>query len=285
MKVVIKPKTDDITKQNWAKGSPRLVSFGFGTDLHYADIVDTYSYHQRDGYNKLSDAVIFWKKRSLDFVMMNGDYVDDQFGIYGTSRSLALNLADLTRIESVFSGLSVPRKYLFGNHDMISMSKTDFIGGTTMPAKNYSWDQNGIHFIAIDADFYADTDGTDYDKSNFTHLIEFVPPSERTWLTSDLAATSLPCVVFCHMSLDNDGSNLNVDNAPAVRTILEGSGKVIAVITGHEHVNRKTIINSIPYYSMAAMTTGVYPLNAYAVVDVYNNKIIIKGQGSQTSYN
>lgn len=284
--LTIKPKVDGNSGYfaKISKGSPVLATFGFGTDLHSADIPNLYGYNQRDGAPKLQDAVNFWNTITLDFVMLNGDYVDDAFGSFGTSRSLAANLADLDRIEVIFSKVSVPRKYLFGNHDMISMSKANFIAHTSMPAKNYSWDINGIHFIALDADFSADTDGTDYDTSNFTQLIEFIPPGERTWLASDLAATSLPCVVFCHMSLDNDSSNLNVDNAPAVRTILEASGKVIAVITGHEHTNRKSVINGIPYYSMMAMTTGTYPTNAYAVVNVYSNKIVVKGQGGQTSY-
>ena len=54
-------------------------------------------------------------------------------------------------------------------------------------------------------------------------------------------------------------------NAAAVRKVLEASGKVRAVITGHQHDGGQCKVNGIPYYTLRAMVEGPAPAsNSYA---------------------
>jgi alkaline phosphatase len=77
-----------------------------------------------------------------------------------------------------------------------------------------------------------------------------------------------------------------VKNAPAVRKVLEGSGKVIAVFQGHNHHGAYRRINGIPYFTMRGMVEGPgLKNNAYAVVRISPDGAIgIRGFGEQPSY-
>lgn len=266
-----------------------LVSFGFGTDLHYGLINNYAGRYPQDGDDKLTDAVNLWNTKSLNFSLINGDYIDAGHIAYTPERTQAEALVDLQYIETVYDNFSGTRYYSFGNHDTDKMSKAIFITNTAMPSKYYYFDINGIRFIVLDATFLSDSDTADFDTGNqdpANHLTDYVPPTERTWLNSTLSGAPGKVIVFCHQSLHSDSDPLSVNNASVVRGIIETYGNVLAVITGHEHINLKTVINGIPYYSMNAMTAGAYPANAYAVIKVYASNIVkIIGYGSQTSYN
>lgn len=120
---------------------------------------------------------------------------------------------------------------------------------------------------------------------NFRWNVNFVPPGERAWLEADLAAADLPTLVFCHYRLDASGGDYAVNNATAVRSILEASGKVKAVFTGHQHINGFVKVNGIPYCLMMAMTEGQYPTTAHSLIKVFDSgRIVISGEGQQWSY-
>jgi predicted phosphodiesterase len=262
-----------------------LVTFGYGTDLHYADAnnygsppIDKYL---RDGDNKLDDAVTYWNSESLAFVMFGGDFID---GLYRTG---AQNLTDLSYIQSRFDLLTHQKYYVFGNHDMDKLTKAQFMSGTGMTEKYYYFDKNGVRFIVLDACYRSDSDSDDFSAGNFSSdaLKEFVPPNERAWLTNTLGSAPGKCLIFTHQSLYDETYNMCINNAQAVRSILEASGKVLAVISGHEHIDQEVTVNGIPYYNMRAMTRQAYPANAYAKIEVYADKLVIHGQGNQASYN
>lgn len=254
-----------------------LVVFGFATDVHCNDRADDVGggYYYRDAVEKMAAAVATWNRRDLSFVMFGGDFID------GALHSQAL--IDISAIEAAYAASTAPRYYVFGNHCMDALSKSEFIANTGMDSAYYSFDSGGVHFVVLDGCYTADDDAAHYNAGNYNWTIAYINPAQRAWLAADLAATSLKTVVFCHQRL-NGSTDYNIKNAAAVRSILEASGKVIAVINGHEHVNGFASVNGIPYYEMEAMLDGDFPINAYAVVSVYPTSIKIQGFGSQISY-
>ena len=266
-----------------------LVSFGFGSDLHYGTINDYAGRYPSDGDSKLTDAVTDWNAESLDFAFFNGDYTDNGHIAFTPETDHATALVNLAYIETVYDDFVGTRYYSLGNHDTDKLSKAEMIANTAMTAKYYSFTVNTIKFIVLDATYLSDDDADDFDSGNQdpgNHLTDWIPPIQRTWLDTELSTATGKVVVFCHQSLHSDVDNLSVNNASVVRGILETYGNVIGVISGHEHINLLTTINSIPYYSMDAMTSGAYPANAYAVIRILSNDVIkIEGRGTQTSYN
>ena len=148
---------------------------------------------------------------------------------------------------------------------------------------NYSFDQNGIHFVILDACFRED--GVPYGSKNFDWRDTEIPKDQRDWLASDLAASSRPTLVFVHQRLDIEG-DFGVKSASSVRKILEESGNVLAVFQGHSHENEHAEINGIHYCTLAAMIEGSGPDNsAYGILSVYEDGTLkLKGFRKQKDY-
>jgi 3',5'-cyclic AMP phosphodiesterase CpdA len=254
-----------------------LVTFGLATDIHYADRATSGTRYYRHGLPKMQDAVASWVAAGAGFAIEIGDLTDH----YGAG-SAAIALADLGTIDAAFSGVG-ETFYAFGNHCQDKLTKAEIIAATSMPAPYYSFDRGGVHFVVLDSNYSADSDGASYGAGGFAWDVNFIPPTERAWLEADLAATEFPTLIFCHYRLHASGQYY-VNNASAVRAIMEASGKVKGVFTGHNHINDFDVVNGIPYFAMMAMTEGAYPTNAYAVVRVMSDgAVVIDGYGQQVS--
>ena len=257
------------------------VKFGFCTDLHYADrpTSGANTRYYRDAPDKLGDIVEALKDDTLSFFLFCGDLIDHA----GLSKEQAKT--DLEYIESVFAAINQRRRFVFGNHCLDALSKSEFMEHVPMEAGYYSWDIGGMHFVVLDACYYDDDDDAHYDSGNFVHTDTWIPPAQRSWLVDDLAATDLPTIVFCHQRLSAEGGHW-LNNAAQVRGILASSGRLIGVFDGHSHVNAYEVVNGIPFYTMMAATEDPYPTNAWAVITVYPSTGVIEvdGRGQQTSY-
>jgi alkaline phosphatase len=108
-----------------------------------------------------------------------------------------------------------------------------------------------------------------------------IPSAERDWLATDLKATNKKTICFVHQRLD-PAKNYTIKSAPAVRKILEDSGKVLAVFQGHAHVNNLAVINGIRYWTLSAMVDG--PV-AYSILEIKaDNSIHLTGFRGHKSY-
>ncbi len=241
------------------------MQFGLVTDIH-----QDAGLHP-DGDNKLGIAVTEWNLKEVDFAIEVGDFITS-------------DPADLPVIEAAYTSVSSPRYYVMGNHELINLSKAQFIAGTGMTEAYYSFDVASYHFVVLDACYYDDDDGAEYDSGNFDWRDTYINPGQRTWLTNDLVSTDLKTFVFCHQRLDGVG-DAYVNNAAAVRSILEDSGKVLAVFMGHGHTNALVTINGIDYYEMEDLVADTYPASTFAIVKVFDDDSLqIRGYGLQDSY-
>ena len=92
-----------------------------------------------------------------------------------------------------------------------------------------------------------------------------------------------PVLIFIHQLLGGSvDETLFVNNHEEIRTILEESGRVLAVFQGHHHAGDYIEINSIPYITIQGAVEGEYAENtSYAVVEVLeDNTIRIDGFGN-----
>ena len=121
-------------------------------------------------------------------------------------------------------------------------------------------------FLTLDACFREDS--TPYSRKNFDWQDANLPKSELTWLESELSKASGPVVVLAHQRLDMDKAHA-VRNAAEVRSLLEKSGKVLAVFQGHSHKNDYQQINGIHYTTLVAMVEGSgLENNGYSLLDI-----------------
>jgi len=270
------------------------VKFALFTDLHYGDIDnygsgETYKYC-REGAIKLQKAVNEWG--DLDFAICLGDYIDNGQGPPDGYVPEQINnpqaTTDLRYIQSIYEVFTKDRHMVLGNHDPDRFTKDEFIAEVDMTTNYYYFDKRGIRFIVLDDEYFADDDNASYENSNYwvdDEAKSYVPPTQRIWLDTALSTAPGKCIVFTHHVLDEDGgSYFRIINRAVVIGIIETYDNVLAVFNGHEHINRKATINSIDYYTMEAMTKNAYPLAAYGIISILNNKVTIEGFDGQTSY-
>ena len=255
--------------------SPGPLRFGLMTDLHYADRVKAGSRYYRDSLSKAGGSIGLFNAQKVDLIIETGDFKDQ-----AVSADEASTISYLRAVEAVFQQFNGPTYHVLGNHDMDSISKSQFLAnventGIAQDRSYYSFDVKGVHCVVLDANF--NSDGSDYDHGNFNCNDANIPKVELDWLGNDLAAAKGPAIIFLHQLLDGQGS-VYVKNAGDVRRILEDSGKVAAVFQGHHHSGSYNLINGIHYYTLKAMIEGPFPENnAYAIVEMSDNGITITG--------
>ena len=251
-----------------------LVRFGIVTDLHYADRKPLgrgkTARHYRESIKKLSVAVGAFNGVKLDFAIELGDIIDRTAGKDAT-------LAALDRIEKEFAKFDGQRYHVPGNHDFGCLTEEEFYsrtpnGGKVIGKGYYSFVRKGVTFIVLDGCYTSDA--KHYSPAvSWSWTDSNIPPDEMEWLGRELAAAQGHVVVFCHQRLDPASERHHLmKNAAEVRSVLEKSGKVRAVLTGHEHTGGQSVVNGIPYYTLAAMVSGSGAAsNSFAEAAVYPN--------------
>jgi len=248
------------------------VRFGLVSDLHYGDIPDETAPFEvggqrfcRESKRKLAEAVRVFNARKVDFAIELGDFKDFSHDRVGT-------IAHLEDIERTFAGFNGPRYHAFGNHDFDCLTPEDLAprllnDGQPMTRGYYSFVKKGVTFIVLDACYDS---GLKHYACNNPWFDSNVPAEELDWLKRILAAAPGSAVVFCHQRLDPSASPRHlVRNAAAVREILEKSGKVKSVFTGHQHMGSVFDHNGIIYYSIIAQALDSGPrANSFAEVAI-----------------
>ena len=247
-----------------------LVRFGLVADLHYADIdpmkEGKSARHYRESLAKLTEAVETFNWRRPDFVVELGDFKD-------MTRDRDATLAALDRIEAAFAKFKGLRYHVAGNHDFDCLSPEEFFsrtlnGGKVCGKGYHSFICNGVTFIVLDGCYTSDM--KHYCRAN-PWMDANIPPDEMEWFGRELSGAKGHAIVLCHQRLDPAAERRHlVKNAADVRSLLERSGKVRAVVTGHQHTGGSSVVNGIPYYTLAAMVTGTGPMaNCYAEAALY----------------
>ena len=239
-----------------------LLRVGLMTDLHYADKPPTKTRFYREALAKLDEAVEVMNREKPALVVELGDFIDQ-------ADSVDREIEWLRTMESRFARLSMPRHYVLGNHCVGTLTKQEFAANTKASGSFESFEAGGVTFVILDSCFRSD--GTPYSRKNFDWKDTNVPKDELAWLESQLSKASGPVIVFAHQRLDADKAH-TVQNAAEVRSLLEKSGKVLAVFQGHSHKNDYQQIASIHYTTLVAMVEGSgAENNGYTMLDVLSD--------------
>jgi 3',5'-cyclic AMP phosphodiesterase CpdA len=291
-----------------AKDNQPLVKVGIITDMHHTSKADTPTRKYSAAQAKMETFIKAMKQEKPDFVVEMGDFVDTL--AKGTDPA-----KNLSEIEALFCSYGA-QYHVLGNHEFDNLTR-EFVlkslnnTGIDQGQTYFSWDKGGVHFVVLDADYTPAEPHRAYDMNTpedtfWTWKDTFVPAEELEWLKKDLSATKLPTVVFTHQTLDRvDDQDHTIKNASAVRRILEDSGKVLAVFSGHDHAGGYANIRGIHYIIMNG-NVGVNDSrpwevtsskegfdtkldNQYGLLEIYaegakNFRIKLAGSGRQASY-
>lgn len=212
----------------------KVVRFGICTDIH-KDIM-------HDSDQRLQTFVNKMNEKDVDFIVQLGDFAQPQD--YNVS------------FFNIWNSFKGPSHHVLGNHDMDNTQGEKFSREYTvkylgMPARYYSFDVKGYHFVVLDGN-----DKRDPPQKGYSH---YIGTEQMTWLKKDLAQTELLVVVLSHHSIE-DPEREGVDNGNEVRKILEEANlesegkKVIVCFSGHHHIDYATSINGIYYIQINSMS-------------------------------
>ena len=205
-----------------------------------------------------------------DFVVVLGDVIEDE--------SPSADLANFTKAADILSGLDMPVRYVFGNHDLVHLTHDQLLTVSGESTLNSSFDADGWHLVRLHstASFTpADNSGTRY------RLRGEIAPEDLEWLDQDLAAASGPALVFTHFApadlnlagqfwFGRSPDMAMLANRAEVRDVLE-SRDVAMAMNGHVHWNNHTVHNGISYITIQSLVENTAndgePAGAWALVE------------------
>jgi 3',5'-cyclic AMP phosphodiesterase CpdA len=267
---------------------------GSRTELLFGLIADLHHNFMPHAELRLQAFLEEASRRRPDFVIQLGDF------FHGYSQQLTDQ--QKTYLE-MWNSAPFTRHNVLGNHEMDSCPKQFAMGLLEMPKPYYSFDLKGFHFVILDC-MHVLTDGryVDYDSGNYHRFEEanknWVDPDQLAWLKSDLKHTNLPTVVFTHPSLQPYWEKDSAITAGSVRNTLAdanreaGRQKVVACLSGHEHIDfyalsrdiNYVIVNSASYYSVGnngELTKYRDPLFTFVTLDARSKTLRIEGRHSE----
>lgn len=182
-----------------------------------------------------------------DLVVEMGDRINDVDR--DTDMALTREVAEL------FTGLSLPRVHLLGNHETAKMTPADAETALGQSLASHSRDLGGFHLVFWNADVRVQQ-GPSF----------VITEADLAWLAADLAATERPTILFSHLPLDDSSMSGNFyfervayglghyRNGAAGRQVIERSGKVVLCLAGHVHWNRHTAVDGVHHIAIQSLT-------------------------------
>lgn len=217
-----------------------------------------------------------------EFVINLGDLIEDV-------NNRETDLRYFRETVQLLSPLTMPAYTLIGNHDVRTLTDQDMREILNYKRLYYSFDHGDFHFIALS---FTMTGNHTVDLED---IKAEVLPDQLEWLANDLSTTSKPTIVFIHYGLADDDMKGNfwfnddpdyglLHNRAKVRRILEDSGKVRAVISGHQHWNRMKVHNGIPYFVVTSLVENFQndgiAAEAHTIVTVTDEQIVVDVKGN-----
>ncbi|MCK4958798.1 MAG: metallophosphoesterase [Planctomycetes bacterium] len=267
-------------------------SFGVLADVQYAEADCRDGMDMRGSIVKLADCVAEFNTRDLAFVIQLGDFVN------GSEDAKAAE-AELDRVLEIFARLKADGRHVLGNHDFFSFDRPAMPAKLGMERAYYDFEKDNWRFVVLDEMDLAISGGWGETSENYrrgreildglikdgaANALEYngaMGAAQIEWLDGvlgDADERKQNVMVFGHLPLTPAGDKYDLWNSDEVIAVLESHECVVTHMSGHRHPGGYSEQNGIYYVTIEAMVTES-PKNAYAVVDVYGDRIEIEGFG------
>ena len=254
--------------KDWAvlvrKPSAGKAKFRFGViaDVQVADYEKRGNRDYPRGYASLAKAVEDLNGRDLAFVIQLGDLVDSHEIAEGQTQT------PLAKVLPIYNRLRAPTHHVIGNHDKFKFDRGELVEKLGMPSAYYHFALAGWRFVVLD--------GTD---AGYGAL----GGTQKQWLRRTLraaAAAGERVIVLSHFPARLNQAEGKAPD-PVLRLIRE-PGNVVAYLAGHHHRGGYARAAGIHHVTIQGMVEAPQR-NAYAVVEVYDDRLEIRGVGKVTS--
>lgn len=282
------PGKNEITDRKTGKNPKPLFSFGLIADIQYADTDPAGTRYYRESSGKLKEALDSMKYDSAEFIINLGDIIDRDF-------------VSFKPVLKIIDDSGLPVHHITGNHDYnVEPGLRKKLPLKIPPKGYYSFTRNKFRFIFLNGNeisIFA-TDNTKKEneaalyiealrKSGNKNAIEWnggIGKNQLFWLEKELERSEEKAekvFIFCHYPVWPENQH-NLLNYREVLSRLKKHNNIIAWINGHNHTGNYGNINKTHFITIKGMVETVNT-NSWAVVEVFPDKIIIKGYGREKS--
>jgi len=264
-----------------------LFSFGIIADVQYCNCDPVGSRFYRNSLSKLRLAVNSLSHDSAEFLVNLGDLIDRDF----TSFKPVMDIIDSSGLKTY---------HCTGNHDYSVENRYKRRLPVPMPSKAgyYSFVNRNFRFIILNGNelsIYASTNKssirqaqnyiTALKNEGSINAIDWnggVSTGQLSWLDNQLdeaTRNNEKVLIMCHFPVYPENIH-NLLNYKEVNVILEKYNNIIAWFNGHNHAGNYGNFNMIHFVTIKGMVE-TENTGSFALVEVYHNKIWIKGAGRE----
>lgn len=258
-------------------------------DAQYADSDPAGNRYYRESISKLKEALSELKKDSADFVINLGDIIDSDFNSYKD-------------VLGIIANSGIKTYHITGNHDYTIESSFKKNIPLNLPSGKgyYSFVHRKFRFIMLNGNeisvFATDNkkrikEAADYiqnlknkGKNNAIDWNGGISRKQLEWLDSEIEKSETAgekVLIFCHYPVWPENYH-NLLNYNEVLTLLGKHKNIIAWFNGHNHAGNYGNFNMIHFITMKGMVE-TENTNSFALVEVYKNKLWIRGSGREKS--
>ncbi|MBX4956894.1 phosphatase [Rhizobium lentis] len=274
--------------------SPAVPLFRFGiiADPQYAPIVPHVAMDRQyaNSLAKVAEAVEVFNSWELSFVMTLGDVIDRSFSSFDD----ILPIYDRLRHEALF---------LLGNHDfpVSAAHLAEVAARLRMPSPYYSFSRHGWRFIVLDGNdvsIFAPPEDHPHRVLAAEMLAELqekgaanahrwngaLSDGQFAWLGDEIAkaaAAGEKVIVMNHYPVYPAGEHGMWDSERVV-ALLASQSHVVAYLNGHDHVGNYGKAGACHFVNFKGVV-DTENQNAFAIVEVYADRIEIRGFGREDS--
>ncbi|ENN86166.1 putative phosphatase protein [Rhizobium freirei PRF 81] len=272
--------------------SAPLFRFGVIADPQYADLEPNLALNRYPANSlvKLREAIEDFNRHDLAFVVTLGDIIDREWKSFDA-------------ILPVYEALRHRKHFLLGNHDFaIAPEHLGSVPGRVgMPSAYYDFGYSGYRFIALDGNeisVFAPPEG-DLRRQEAKDLMKAmesagalngqrwngaIGDAQYDWFSAKLReakASGEKVIVLNHYPIfpDNPHNALNSDRMLA---LLAEHDHVVAYLNGHNHAGNFGVSDGTYFINFMGMV-DTEDSNAYAIVDVYGDRLEIIGFGREAN--
>ncbi len=265
-----------------------IISFGLIADVQYCNCDKTGSRYYRNSLPKLEEAIGGLNAADLDFIINLGDLIDRDF----KSFEPVLNILKNSR-HRIY--------HLHGNHDYNVRNgyKKKICDLLTGKDSYYSFSRYGFRFIALNSCEISTYSGsrrsavvardmiTRLSNKGYPNAFEWnggMSEDQIEWLRSELENASINneyVLVFSHHTVEPAGTH-NIYNREEILELISAYDNIIAWFCGHDHSGGYGNFNRTHFVILHGMVETAES-NAWAIVEIYDNKLWIKGRGREKS--
>lgn len=267
-----------------------LIRFGMIADIQYGDCETANNRYYKKSLSKLDESIDYFNKENVDFTINLGDLVDRSPADFDPV------LIRLNKLDSKVYNTT-------GNHDYNKIANNKKLYKMLgMPAQGfYSFKKSNWRFVVINTNEIATYSNLTSAKmkDELDAMLDYIKKSGRkngytynggisnkqmNWLIKTLKKAEKnkeKVIIFSHHPLYPE-NGLTALNDREILSLIEHYQCVKALFAGHHHRGAFAYYKTIPVTTVEGMVETENE-NACGIVELYENKIVLRGHGRMTS--